>query len=150
MHTSDSSFNITSTTFTNNSADRGGVTHAITQSSFNILSSSFYANKADSYVGIVVTTECSTYITNGAFDYNLGSLYVFNSNFNFSGYTRFENCTESLSGTANDIEACPEGGAITSFQFTVIFTGVCTLSNNQARYGGALLATESKVMVYGE
>ena len=44
----------------------------------------------------------------------------------------------------------PEGGAITSFQSTVIFTEVSTLSNNQARRGGAILATASKIMMYGE
>ena len=43
-----------------------------------------------------------------------------------------------------------EGGAITSFQSTIIFTGVSSLSNNQARHGGAILATESKIMMYGE
>ena len=32
----------------------------------------------------------------------------------------------------------------------MIFTGVSSLSNNQARDGGAILATESKVIMYGE
>jgi hypothetical protein len=43
-----------------------------------------------------------------------------------------------------------EGGAITSVQSTVTFTGVSSLSNNQARRGGAILAIESKIMMYGE
>ena len=87
----DLSFNITSSTFTNNSAVYGGVTFTsysslnlnITNSyctfsnnsaagsggvacideasSFNIIGSSFYANKANSYGGIIVSTESSTH-----------------------------------------------------------------------------------------
>ena len=150
MDTSESSFNITSSTFTNNSAAHfGGVAYIIKASSSNIIGSSFYANKANSYIygGIVVTTESSTHIANGTFDYNSGSLYIFNSNLTFSGYTRFENCAEQSNKLAIGLE---EGGAITSFQSTVIFTGVSSLSNNQARRGGAILATESKLMMYGE
>ena len=49
------------------------------------------------------------------------------------------------------IDSRQEGGAITSFQYTVMFTGVSSLSNNQARRGGAILATESEIMVmYGK
>ena len=148
MFTSDSSFNITSITFTSNSAsDRGGVAYIVKASSFNIIGSSFYANKANSYGGIIFTIESSTHIANGTFNYNTGSLYIFNSNLTFSGYTRLENCAEQSNKTA---EAREEGGAITSFQSTVIFTGVSSLSNNQARRGGAILATESKIMVYDE
>ena len=147
MITFDSSLIITSSTFTNNrAADSGGVAWA-SISSFNIIGSSFYANRANSYGGIIATVGSSTYITNGTFDYNSGSLYSFNSNLTFSGYTRLENCAVQSNSPA---EAREEGGAITSFQSTVIFTGVSSLSNNQARRGGAILATESKIMMYGE
>ena len=147
MWTSGTSLNIISSTFTNNSAaDSGGVAWAIT-SSFNIIGSSFYANKANSYGGIIFTTESSTHIANGIFDHNSGSLYSFNSNLTFSGSTRLENCAEQPNKTADALE---EGGAITSFQSTMIFTGVSNLSNNQARRGGAILAIESKIMMYGE
>ena len=44
----------------------------------------------------------------------------------------------------------PEGGAITSFQSIVIFIGVINLSNNQAKCGEAILAAESKIIIYGE
>ena len=143
-----SSFNITSSTFTNNSAaGSGGVAEIVEASSFNIIGSSFYANKANNFGGILVTTESSMHIANGTFEYNSGSLYSFNSNLTFSGYTRLENCAEPLNKTA---EAREEGGAITSFQSTVIFTGLSSLSNNQARRGGAILAIESKIMMYGE
>ena len=148
MLTSGSSFNITSSTFTNNSAaDSGGVAYIIEASSFNIISSSFYANKANRFGGIIVTIESSTHVTSGTFNYNSGSLYIFNSNLNFSGYTRLENCAEQSNKTA---EAREEGGAITSVQSSVIFTGVSSLSNNQARRGGAILAIESKIITYGK
>ena len=148
MLTSGSSHNINSSTFTNNSAaDSGGVAYIIKASSFNITGSSFYANKANSYGGIIVTIGSSTHITNGTFDYNSGSLYSFNSNLTFGGYTRLENCAEQSNKT---VEARKEGGAITSVQSTLIFTGVSSLSNNQARRGGAILAIESKIMMYGE
>ena len=147
MTTSYSSFNITSSTFTNNSAvGDGGVAWAST-SSFYIIGSFFYANKANGRGGIMFTIESSTHIANGTFNYNSGSLYIFNSNLTFSGYTRLENCAEQSNKT---VEAREEGGAITSFQSTVIFTGVSNLSNNQARRGGAILAIESKIMMYGE
>ena len=150
METFSTSFNITSSTFTNNSAaGSGGVAYIVEASSSNIIGSSFYANKANNYIygGIIVTTDSSTHIADGTFNYNLGSLYIFNGNLNFSGYTRLENCAEPLNKTA---EAREEGGAITSFQSTVIFTGVSSLSNNQARRGGAILAIESKILMYGE
>ena len=71
--------------------------------------------------------ECSTHIASSTFDHNLGSLYTFNSNLTFSGYTRFENCAEPSNKTATkDTLTIQEGGSVTSFQSTVIFTGVST------------------------
>ena len=156
MLTSDGSFTITSSTFTNNSAtSEGGVIYCFASSpdreSLNIYSSSFYTNKADGYGGIMFTIGCSTHIADSAFDHNLGSLYIFNSNLTISGCTTFENCAEPSNKTATeDALTCQEGGAITSFQSTVIFTGATSLLNNQARRGGAILSTESKIMIYGE
>ena len=149
------SFNIHGTTFTSNSANStgaGGGVMVIYDSSFNIISSTFTNNSA--FIGgVMITSDSSFNITssnftnNSAADDSGGSLYIFNSNLNFSGYTRLENNAEQLNKTA---EAREEGGAITSFQSTVIFTGVSSLSNNQARRGGAILAIESKIMIYGE
>ena len=174
MFTSGSSFDITSSTFTNNRARYGGVmwfstslfTSNITSSIFtgnsatisggvmhsrnslfNIIGCSYYANKANSYGGIFLTVGSATHISDGTFNNNSGSLYIFDSNLTFTGYTRIENyAKQSTAGARSRIE----GGAITSFQSTVIFTGVSSLSNNQARHGGAILATESKIVMYGE
>ena len=147
---------ITNSTFTNNSAtSEGGVIYCYAslpdRESLNIYNSSFYTNKADGYGGIMFTIGCTTHIADSAFDHNLGSLYFFNSNLTISGRTTFENCTEPSSKTATeDALTRQEGGAITSFQSTVIFTGATSLLNNQARRGGAILSTESKIMIYGE
>ena len=157
MRTFYGSFNIiTNSTFTNNNATYfGGVIHCYAslpdQESLNIYSSSFYTNKADGYGGIMFTVGCTTHIADSAFDHNLGSLYIFDSNLTISGDTTFENCAEPSNKTATeDALTRQEGGAITSFQSTVIFTGATSLLNNQARHGGAILATESKIMIYGE
>ena len=93
------------------------------------------------------TIGSSSHITNCMFDYNSGSLYIFYSNLTFSGYSRLENCAEQSNKAAGARE---EGGAITSVQSTMIFTGVSSLLTNQARVGGAILAIESKIMMYGE
>ena len=92
--------------------------------------------------------NCLIPITDSTFHHNSGSLHLFNSNLTVSDYTTFENCGEPSNKTVGDQE---EGGAITSsVQSTVIFTGVSSLSNNQARHGGAILAIESKIIMYGE
>ena len=52
---------------------------------------------ANKYGGIIVTIESSAY---GTFDYNSGSLYSFNSNLAFTGYTRLENCAEQSNKTS--------------------------------------------------
>ena len=148
---------ITNSTFTNNSAtSEGGVIFYYAhlrpdRESLNIYNSSFYTNKADGYGGIMFTIGCTTHIADSAFDHNLGSLYIFNSNLTISGYTTFENCAEPSNKTATEnVLTRQEGGAITSFQSTVIFTGATSLLNNQARRGGAILSTESKIMIHGE
>ena len=149
----DSSGAITNTLFTKNSAVHGASAVIFASASLlNITNSSFCANKADSYGGIMSTVESTTYITDGMFDNNLGSLYVFSSNITFSGYTRFQNGEEPLNKMPTKdtfTEPRPEGGAVTSLLSTVIFSGVNSLSSNRARHSGAILATESKIMMYG-
>ena len=96
----------------------------------------------------------SIHVTDGTFEFNSGSLYALQSKLTFSGFTKLENFAEPSNEAAGFEESC---GAITSVFFTVIFTGVSSLSNNQARRGGAILATKSRldtdgssIMMYGE
>ena len=145
---SNSSFHIANCTFANNSATHGSVIYMYaTKSSFFIDSSSFYANKPNNHRGKMFIQECSAHIANSNFSFSVGSLYIFNSRLTFSGHTSFEHCIEPSSKT---MTLPHQGGAITSFRSTVIFTGVSSLSNNRARHGGAILATESRIIMYGE
>ena len=145
--------NILNCAFGYNRAAEGGVIWCSDQVSLNVVSSSFYNNKADDSGGTMFTRGCSTNINDSTFDHNLGSLHIFkNSNLTFSGYTRFRHCysTEPLDRMITEgslSQVYQEGGAITSIQSNVIFTGVISLSNNQARRGGAVLAIESSVIM---
>ena len=181
----DSSFTISNSTFTNNRADNiggvmvisgdsslisgdsffstsvfvnnkattsGGVFWcACSEGTLNIRNSNFSLNAVSNQGGgLIFIRQYSTHITNGTFDKNNGSLYTFNSNLNFSGHLTFENSMEPV--IAGNGVTSQEGGAITSFQSTVIFTreSVAHFSNNRASDGGALLATESTITIYGQ
>ena len=148
------SFYITESEFSGNRAETGGVV-ACVNATFTIDNSRLTYNEATGYGGVMSTINCSIHIGNSSLEQNLGSLYVFNSNLTINHRTRFEggreppkNLSDPLQGTIIIVRR--EGGAITSFQSTVIFTGDTMLSNNRADRGGAVLATASSVVVYGE
>ena len=169
----DTLFDIRTSTLKNNSAHYGGVVYIHSYASFSIITCILVNNRATVSGGIIWCSEhgtlkvdnsnfslnavlnqgggvifilqCSAHITNSTFDQNNGSLYTFDSNLTFSGYLKFEHTSVPL------IES-QEGGAITSFQSTVIFTRKSTVyfSNNRASHGGAILAIESTLTIYGE
>ena len=173
----DSSFTINNNNFTSNTADIGGVMY-IYGSSLIISNSILISNNATSFAGVICglkgtlnidnsnfssntintpggglifINQVSTNIANTAFDENIGSIYTFNSNLNFSGNMVFKNSTELLIIEGNE-STSQEGGVITSFQSTVIFTiGSTThFSKCKARDGGAILAIESTIIMFGE
>ena len=148
----DSSFTISTSVFVNNKATIIGGVFWCSDGTLNIDNSNFSLNAVSSQGGgLIYILKCSTHITNSRFDENNGSLYTFNSNLTFSGHLTFENSMEPV--IAGNGVTSQEGGAITSFQSTVIFTreSVVRFSNNQASAdGGALLATESTITIYGE
>ena len=141
---------------------RGGAIFNVEESSFHIISSNFIVNCAGgnggaiycegkslilenslfefnyANTGLVFASECPTYILNSTFIDNYGSLYPFNTNLTLGGYIRFENAFGE------------EGRAITAFQSTVINTGVTHFISNRASQGGAILATDSTITLYGE
>ena len=146
-----SSFNISTSVFVNNKVNTSGGVFWCTDGTLKVDNSNFSLNAVSSQGGgVIFTLQCSTHITNSRFDENNGSLYTFNSNLTFSGHLTFENSMEPV--TAGNGVTSQEGGAITSFQSTVIFTRESRLhfSNNQASDGGALLATESTIIINGE
>ena len=148
----DSSFNISTSVFVNNRATTsGGVFWCADGSALNIDNSNFSLNAVSNQGGgVIFIRQCSTHVTNSRFNENIGSLYTFNSNLTLSGHLTFENSTEPVN--AGNGVTSQEGGAITSFQSTVIITreSVVHFSNNRASDGGALLATESTITIYGE
>ena len=70
---------------------------------------------------------------------------AFNSNITFSGRAVFVD-NQPHTQASDDFQ---EGGAITLFQSSVIFDGVCYLEHNYADNGGAIHSTESKVYMNG-
>ena len=119
---------ISDSNFTGNTADDyGGVIHIFGDSLSIIVNSIFGLNEANN-TGVIYSTHC-----NMVFYRNFGSLYTFNGNLTFGGYTNFENCAEPSHKSASGFDNInQEGGAITSFQSTVTFTGVSKLLSNQA------------------
>lgn len=113
-----SSLKVTNSTFTSNSAAEVGGAIWCSRGSVTIDNSWFGFNAADSHGGIMFTTNCFTFISNSTFAHNLGSLYLFGDNLTFEGHTKFEHSTYTVK--AEDV-FFNKGGAITSFQSTVIF-----------------------------
>ena len=137
-------------TFINNRAISHFTTSIILCSGklLNIDSCNFSFN-AVHYGGIISLFQCSIHIVNCIFDHNVGTLFdIFNSNLNLSGDSQFENSNKAL---ITD-DGFSEGGVITSYQSTVVFTrdSKIYISSNQARDGGAILAIESTIIMYGE
>ena len=143
-------FNITSSAFYDNNAQYGGVI-SMFNSSLIVDHSRFSYNSAQLYGGIMCTFQGSSWILSSIFDHNSGSLYIFNSYLCFFGFTSFENCTEPPNkGPIGDILIYQEGGAITSFLSYIYFMERANLLNNKARNGGAMLATESAIIIYDD
>ena len=168
-------FTISNSNFTSNSATTGSVIYISKGSSFIISDSNFKNNNATSIDGVIrcsdgtmnvhssnfssntvntrgggmiFVSQCSINIANSAFDDNVGSIYTLDSNLTISGNSNFKNFTELLN--ARNESASQRGGAITSFQSTVIFTRKSTtqFSNNRERDGGAILAIESTILMF--
>ena len=147
----DSTFTISSNVFVNNKATYIGGVFWCLNGTLNIDNSNFRWNAVSSQGGgLIFIRQCSTHITNSRFDENNGSLYTFNSNLTLSGHLTFENSMEPV--VAGNGVTSQEGGAITSFQSSVVFTreSIVHFSSNRASDGGALFATESTIIIYGE
>ena len=150
--TFESSFSIFRSNFTDNKAsfDGGAIYTVSTLQDFNVtIADSTFSNNNASYGGIMYITGTTVDMINGKFYQNFGSFYAFSSNITFRGTTRFENCTEPSLNHNSEVSR-KEGGAITSYHSTVTFTGPSTLKNNRAEDGGAVLAIDSDIRVWGE
>ena len=137
-------------TFTyNNARNDSGVIWCV-DGSVGIDSSRSSRNRAGEFGGIMVTSNCSIHAADTIFDNNLESMYIFNSRLTFHGHTSFKHCSESPDKiVSKDLTTYQEGGAITSFKSTIAFIDTSSLTNNQARHGGAILTTDSTIIIYG-
>ena len=74
------------------------------------------------------------------------SLFTYNATVLFSDSTSFHNCT-SLDSSLLSVPFAEKGGAITSYLSRLLFQGMATFTNNSAKYGGALFAVESSIVL---
>ena len=164
---------ISNSSFTSNNANKfGGVIVTLMKSSVTISNSTFLNHTTFTLIynrgnliningsmfcfnnvsgTIIYVTKSSTMISNSSFEHNIGpSFYVFNSNLTLSERIKFEKNSYKVHMTDN--ERFSQGGVITSCQSTVVFARYSTIyiSSNQARDGGAILAIESTIIMYGE
>ena len=131
---------------TNKAVEGGGVIRSCCESTITINYSLFQNNSAESYGGIMFAIQCDTRIDNCIFVYNSGSLFVSDSTLIFSGHLTFEQCMEPPNKTFSTLQ---EGGALTTFQSDVIFTGESHFLKNTARESGAILAIGSRISLKG-
>ena len=148
--TTASSFNITNCMFSSNSAMSAGVMFADIDLNMTISNSTFSHNTADSG-GLIDISESSVHIKDGTFYHNIGSLRAFSCNLTFSGNTKFLKCMEPHYKKLLIVDASThQGGAITVYDSTLLLTGISQFLYNQASYGGAVLASESTIIMFGE
>lgn len=147
--TESSSFDITNCTLSGNTAAFGAVMFAGIDLMMNISGSYFSFNSANGG-GLLDISESLVHVRDSIFDHNLGSLHAFSCNITFSGYIKFDRCIEPQFQKDLVDAITHQGGAITVYGSTLVFTGVSYFSNNKASYGGAILATESTIIMFGE
>ena len=77
---------------------------------------------------------------------NIGSLFVFDSNLKITRNITISNNIPSSKGFETSI---PEGGGITAFMSTITLKGVANIQQNCAANGGGILASTSKLKLWG-
>ena len=138
-----SSLKLSNSALTNNSAGHSGGVVFCSEGQVDVEKSTFNKNKAAAYGGIMFATNCNIRVQNSQFRDNFGSFYIFICQLNFTGSNLLE-CGSEITTKEH------EGGAITSFESTVTFTGTNRLLKNTARNGGAILATASTIIMYDD
>ena len=151
-----SSVTISNSTFYNNSNMFSGTELILYYGMLLFIYNSNFSFKAIhrdlEHAPMIYMFQCSTHITNSRFDHNFGPssiIYAYNSNLTLSGKTKFEHSNEHFISNNNS----GVGGVITSHQSTLVFARDSTIyfsSIRQARDGGAILAIESTIIMYGE
>ena len=140
MVTQGGSFNITNSTFNNNSADYGGVMATYTLGgSFNITSSTFNNNSADSggvmYTSVVYTS--GVYTSGGSF--NIASS-TFNNNAAYNGGVMASGGSFNITSSTFNNNSADYGGVMATLGGPFNITS-STFNNNSAVYEGGVIST---------
>ena len=133
------------TSFTNNTANAGGVLWA-KNANIESLSCNITHNRGNFSVLFLLTS--TTVWSNVTFSENEGSMLTVESNLVISGISKMVNNIQSPFRTI--INRLQTGGAITAtLQSNINIKGTCEFINNSAERGGALNIIESKLNVHG-
>ena len=149
---SNSSFSISNSIFVKNRASIADAVISCSEGTLNINNSIFSLNSNEHGRELISIFQCSAVISNSIFDLNNGSLWIVNSNLTFSGHSKFNQFTDSRVFENSKLGTNLGGGAIKSFLSTVTFARKSNIhfSNNQASRGGAISASDSTIIIYGE
>ena len=127
------------TSFVGNTANVGGAIFAQGSKLIGKRHVTFKNNSCES-LGVAYLHHCdATFSGEWIFINNTGSLFCFATGVTFNSKTLFVNNRQPALYSSN------EGGAVTLIQSTATFNGTVRMSNNQAKNGGALLISNSKV-----
>ena len=131
--------------FTFNRATRGAVVYAKRNSKVNWNDATLVSNNSALEYGVIYVLFSEFNGANVMILNNIGSLVVFSGNITL-GNVKFQSNQPPNIATVN----VQEGGAITLLQSNAFFDRSCTLELNNAKNGGAIFSTESKLHVSGD
>lgn len=148
MFLSNSSINIQtnstqSTMVSRNQAKRGAAIYALNSTLTTYGLVTITENTATEYSTVYVIESIGHFMGMLVISNNTGSFLLYNSNVTFTGKTLFQNCSSLPENTAK----FEEGGAVTLYQSNLFIKGDCKMERNEAKNGGTMLITESKVFI---
>ena len=131
------------TVVAHNQAKRGAAISAVNSTITMYGLVTIMQNTATEYSTVYMTESIGYFIGTLAISNNIGSFLAYSSNITFTGKTLFQNCSSLQENTAK----FEEGGAVTLYQNNIFIKGECRMGRNEAKNGGAMLVTESKVFI---
>lgn len=142
-----SNFTINGSNFSNNEAIVAGSVIVAAGSSIVYYGSLVVSENSAAEFGVNYLSECNVmFLGNALLTNNFGALLAIYSNITFSGHVVFNNNSQPRTTTTVSFQ---DGGALSLFQSTAIFDGVCRFESNDAEDGGAVHSVESELHVRG-
>ena len=145
--TQDCVLSIEDTQFSNNSAALASSIRSLSQITSNeiaITNTTFMYNYAN-FSTVYLAQNNVSLSGNTTFWRNKGSFFVYSCNMTVTGYANFSQNSYLFRNSS-----IVEGGALTTFQSSVIFNSHTSITENTADYGGALFITESELFNNGQ